>query len=540
MKKTALLLLCTLAHTVLWAQIGIYKIDGDLEVTGDTNVDGKVGIGTDTPEEELHIKSVGNPTLFLESTSQDLYSGGRIVLKSNSSNPDYGMFYIHSAITTADASSSILAIQKRGMDGAYKGNILQYSNHTDRWAISPGGIETLVITTNAVSALKELHALEGLDVTGDIKIDGNVGIGTDTPEQKMHLMGGLNPAFMIEATTQQLYNGPSLWLKTNSSDPETGVTVLAHTLVDAAYDKSQFVIQKRAMNGDFKADILVYRHDLDRWAIRPGGTEAFVLSPSGVKSELIFRANDGMEVTNGLTSDSITLGGVTHTAWPASFAPIPDADSNYDLFSSVSFDQTSDHVIVLGTGGSVENTTTAAVFGVGNDVVDSNNVNIFGESNQVGNSDFAFVMGHGNESNSAQLATVWGGDNLIVSSEYTTVWGLNNSSYSYLSTVFGRFATYDATHDGTTWVATEPLLLVGNGTDNTNRSNALELMKNGNFKVSGTIQAPKGVVFGNATDPTAGSIRWTGTDFEGHNGTDWKPLSESNTVNGDISMGDFQ
>jgi len=34
-----------------------------------------------------------------------------------------------------------------------------------------------------------------------------------------------------------------------------------------------------------------------------------------------------------------------------------------------------------------------------------------------------------------------------------------------------------------------------------------------------------GIKIGNATNPVAGTIRWTGTDFEGYNGTDWISLA---------------
>jgi len=527
MKKTALLLLCTLVHTVLWSQIGIYKIDGDLEVTGDAQTDGNVNVGAAAP---IGITTIHHPGTIGGGWGDGVTGFSEAALVLNNIKPDL-------------SSNDMMALDSNQIISNSQLNI----GSTDGLRFYAGGVSRFVVTDT-----------------------GNFGIGTETPEQKMHITDGVAPTLMLEATTQQVYNGPVIWLKTNSSDPDIGITAIANVLVDAAdYGKSQFVIQKRAMDGTYKANIMTYRHDSDRWAMSPGGTEVLVLNPLGVHSKLLFTAHEGIDVSNGLTSDSITLGGVTHTEWPISPAPVVDpVTANFDVTNGTNWQGASSNSTSFGYSSAIissnfgflwgsnvlETSEYGTTWGLDNNVRHSDNGTVWGIENFVNNSAIGTAWGQENNMLNAKHGTVWGEGNSIEEADFSTVWGdsnfttadlasswgRNNRSYSYLSTVFGRYATYASSHDGENWIVTEPLLLVGNGSDSLNRSNALELLKNGNFKVSGTIQASKGVVLDNGAEATAGAIRWTGTDFEGHDGTEWKPLSApAETVNGDISMGTF-
>lgn len=63
-----------------------------------------------------------------------------------------------------------------------------------------------------------------------------------------------------------------------------------------------------------------------------------------------------------------------------------------------------------------------------------------------------------------------------------------NASYSL---VIGQYNDSIATSNSTTWISTDPLLILGNGTDEATRSNALVVYKNGNTTVSGYTQLGK-------------------------------------------------
>jgi len=86
------------------------------------------------------------------------------------------------------------------------------------------------------------------------------------------------------------------------------------------------------------------------------------------------------------------------------------------------------------------------------------------------------------------IATAAGDDSAAIGS-YAT-------ANSYNEMVIGRYnlgsvSTIGSTYNKTAWVATDPLLELGNGTGNTlgTASNALTVFKNGNVQASGSIQA---------------------------------------------------
>lgn len=74
--------------------------------------------------------------------------------------------------------------------------------------------------------------------------------------------------------------------------------------------------------------------------------------------------------------------------------------------------------------------------------------------------------------------------------------------------------------------ATDSNFLVDIATGSTSR---LAVQSNGtdvfNVKASGDVTATGGLTVGNTSSTTAGTIRWTGSDFEGYNGTIWQSLT---------------
>lgn len=84
-------------------------------------------------------------------------------------------------------------------------------------------------------------------------------------------------------------------------------------------------------------------------------------------------------------------------------------------------------------------------------------------------------------------STAWGFET-TASGIVATAWGNKTTANSYLQTTFGQ---YNTSISGTpnAWVATEPLFVIGNGTSDLARANALVMLKNGNTTLSGTITA---------------------------------------------------
>ncbi|OFZ19331.1 MAG: hypothetical protein A2X94_00200 [Bdellovibrionales bacterium GWB1_55_8] len=70
---------------------------------------------------------------------------------------------------------------------------------------------------------------------------------------------------------------------------------------------------------------------------------------------------------------------------------------------------------------------------------------------------------------------------------YSTAFGYYTAANSYAQTTIGRHNMPTGSESATTWVATDPLFVVGNGTGTgANRANALTILKNGNVGVGTT------------------------------------------------------
>ena len=88
---------------------------------------------------------------------------------------------------------------------------------------------------------------------------------------------------------------------------------------------------------------------------------------------------------------------------------------------------------------------------------------------------------------SGDASTVWGYAN-TASGNYSTAFGFSNQAQSYLETVLGRYAIVSSGNPSS-WVGSEPLFVIGNGTTSIGRSNALTILKNGRIGLQ-NILAP--------------------------------------------------
>lgn len=84
---------------------------------------------------------------------------------------------------------------------------------------------------------------------------------------------------------------------------------------------------------------------------------------------------------------------------------------------------------------------------------------------------------------SGQISTSLGSFT-TASGQNSTSMGDNTTAQAYASTVLGRYNVIAGTTGS--WVNTDPLFVVGNGTDNANRNNALTVLKNGNIGINKT------------------------------------------------------
>jgi hypothetical protein len=88
------------------------------------------------------------------------------------------------------------------------------------------------------------------------------------------------------------------------------------------------------------------------------------------------------------------------------------------------------------------------------------------------------------------------GDNAIAVGDVSVAAGREVVAQAYASTALGQFNDTSATENPFAWVASDPLLYVGNGTSSIGRSNAMVLYKNGNATLDGslTVEDNKGLI----------------------------------------------
>jgi hypothetical protein len=155
MKKTITLAIGILSLHTAFAQIG------------------NVGIGTATPDKKLHIKSNSATTLKIEGDDTG-YSNAEIEMVANNANNYRGM--------------GIIMTDKGANNSWYVGK--PYANN-DRFMINRKANPTFYSEASALATGGGV--LTGTENFLTINNTGHMGIGTTSPSNKLHLVGGTNP-----------------------------------------------------------------------------------------------------------------------------------------------------------------------------------------------------------------------------------------------------------------------------------------------------------------------------------------------------------
>jgi hypothetical protein len=141
------------------------------------------------------------------------------------------------------------------------------------------------------------------------------------------------------------------------------------------------------------------------------------------------------------------------------------------------------HSIAMGEGSSA-NGSNAAAFGL-NSTANGFYSFATGQHTFTG-SEGAFAAGLSTEATGLQSFAA--GNNTRASGQSSFAMGTGIVSRTYVS-AFGRYNDTISASGG--WVDTDPLFMIGNGTGNTTRSNALLVTKEGNMTIGGTIPATR-------------------------------------------------
>ncbi|MEM9887217.1 MAG: Ig-like domain-containing protein, partial [Bacteroidota bacterium] len=172
-----------------------------------------------------------------------------------------------------------------------------------------------------------------------------------------------------------------------------------------------------------------------------------------------------------------------------------------------------------------------------------------GASNEASNNYSTVSGGFGNTA-SSRYSTVSGGFGNTASGSYSNIpGGYNLKAKSYAEVVIGLnndTTNYQPTTDA--FIATDRLFIIGNGTDDSNRSNALVMLKNGDTQLNGVLSLSNGTDTLRLpnSDGTAGQVLQTDgmgniTFANASGGTGAFATSNNVTSNspGDLAADDF-
>lgn len=190
----------------------------------------------------------------------------------------------------------------------------------------------------------------------------------------------------------------------------------------------------------------------------------------------------------------------------------------------------SDYAVAIGRAATVKGLYESGVYTAG---TDSDYSVAIGYNTEIMNADQALVLGVASKA-SANYATVVGYASES-KGQYATAVGPNVTAESYASLVLGQYNTLlNGSATPGSWVATEPLLVLGNGTATGSRSNALVVLKNGNTGIGIDTPAVKVHVKNGDTKLENGNLKVTKSS--GLTGTSGMVLVPES---GDLAMGTF-
>lgn len=97
----------------------------------------------------------------------------------------------------------------------------------------------------------------------------------------------------------------------------------------------------------------------------------------------------------------------------------------------------------------------------------------------------SLAMGDGTTSSGAYSMTM--GVSNTVSGDMSFALGIGLNSNSYACLTLGRYNKNNGAYNPTSWTATDPIIIIGNGTSTAARNNAMVVLKNGNILTEGTL-----------------------------------------------------
>jgi hypothetical protein len=139
------------------------------------------------------------------------------------------------------------------------------------------------------------------------------------------------------------------------------------------------------------------------------------------------------------------------------------------------------------TGGSFNIASgDAAVAGGTSNTASGNYSTVVGGASNTANLNYATVAGGTGNTASGYGSFVAGGTGNTASAYYSMAANNFTTADAYAQTTFGQYNSPTGSENASSWVATDPLFVVGNGTSSAAKSNAVTILKNGNVGIGTT------------------------------------------------------
>lgn len=215
----------------------------------------------------------------------------------------------------------------------------------------------------------------------------------------------------------------------------------------------------------------------------------------------------------GETNGSVVAGGQGNTAY-GSFNTIAGGyfNSSEGTYSSV--------------GGGRQNTasnTHATVSGGSNNIANADGSTVGGGVSNRATGGYATVGGGSTNTSSGLLSTIGGGQSNLASGYRSTIpGGEGHYARSWGEVALGMFSTDTTPFSAFSYNASDRLLVVGNGPDGGNRSDALVMLKNGDTDINGNLVANSLGIDGEFTLPTADGAAGQSLTTDGSGNVTWQ------------------
>jgi len=200
----------TLADAQLGANVALLNRN-DQAFTGDNFFSGRIGIGTTTPSQKLHVVAGSGTEVRVENTGS-----GTAALGLVNADREYAVRmtgaekFVVRDITAGDDRLTITTNGNVGIGTTSPTDNLQVNGGVTATTFTGDGAGLTGVSASEITSGTLADAQLGANVallnrnnqtfTGDNIFAGKIGIGTTTPSQKLHVVSGTSPEVRVENT----------------------------------------------------------------------------------------------------------------------------------------------------------------------------------------------------------------------------------------------------------------------------------------------------------------------------------------------------